>query len=194
MHSEKPPLATACGWRCSVSEQLRSRVPASDRFVWSDEVHFRRLRCVANNQRFCVLPRRPAPPMSRPRVLSRALTRWSGDNLARRGHPVMLVETCVDPARHRGTCYLAFGFSLLGPTAGYGRVSGCYGTTAARSSASHAPSGATPSRSCPPVRPSRDRCHTEEDDRCDRLEPPGLWRRRRPPRPAWAHPRPRRQI
>jgi hypothetical protein len=37
-----------------------------------------------------------------------------------------MVETFVDPARHRGTCYLASNFTVLGTTLGYGRVSGRY--------------------------------------------------------------------
>lgn len=57
-----------------------------------------------NNQRFCVLPAgRHANVASA--VLARELKRLSGDYLARWGHPVLSVETYVDPARHRGTCY-----------------------------------------------------------------------------------------
>lgn len=97
-----------------------------DRFVgWSDEAHFRRLRYVTNNQRFCVLPAGRHHNVASA-VLSRALKRLSSDYLARWGHPVLVVETYVDPARHRGTCYLASGFSVLGPTLGYGRVNGRY--------------------------------------------------------------------
>ena len=42
------------------------------------------------------------------------------------GHPVLLVETFVDPSRHIGTCYGASSFLRLGETAGYGRRSGRY--------------------------------------------------------------------
>lgn len=97
-----------------------------DRFIgWSEEQHFRRLRFVTNNQRFCVLPAgRRANVASH--VLAKTLKRLSGDFEARWGHPVLLVETFVDPARHRGTCYSAAGFALLGETLGYGRSSGRY--------------------------------------------------------------------
>ena len=97
-----------------------------DSFVgWSDEIHFRRLRYVTNNQRFCILPAgRHANVASA--VLSRCLKRLSSDYEQRWGHPVFMVETFVDPARHRGTCYLASNFSVLGTTLGYGRVSGHY--------------------------------------------------------------------
>jgi predicted transposase YbfD/YdcC len=59
-------------------------------------------------------------------VLSRSLRRLPGDFQARWGHPVVVVETFVDPARHLGTCYVASGFSYLGETLGYGRVGGHY--------------------------------------------------------------------
>lgn len=97
-----------------------------DMFIgWSDEQHFRRLRYVTNNQRFCVLPagRRPNLASS---VLSKALRRLAGDFEVRWGHPVLVVETFVDPARHYGTCYAASGFVSLGQTLGYGRSGGRY--------------------------------------------------------------------
>ena len=97
-----------------------------DRYVgWSDEQHFARLRYVTNNQRFCVLPAGQRPNLAS-NVLAKTLKRLSGDFEARWGHPVVMVETFVDPARHRGTCYIAGGFSLLGETLGYGRSGGRY--------------------------------------------------------------------
>jgi hypothetical protein len=35
-------------------------------------------------------------------------------------HPVYFLETFVDPARHRGTCYLAANWLVLGQTFGRG--------------------------------------------------------------------------
>ncbi len=97
-----------------------------DRFIgWSDELHFKRLRYVTNNQRFCILSAgRHANVASA--VLSRVLKRLSNDYQERWGHPVFVVETFVDPTLHRGTCYLASNFTVLGTTSGYGRVSGRY--------------------------------------------------------------------
>lgn len=97
-----------------------------DRFIgWSDDQHFRRLRYVTNNQRFCVLPGGRRPNLAS-NVLAKALKRLSGDFCLRWGHPVVMVETFVDPTRHVGTCYVAGGFSVLGQTLGYGRASGRY--------------------------------------------------------------------
>lgn len=97
-----------------------------DRFIgWSPEVQLRRLRLVASNQRFCVLPagRRQNAASA---VMSRTLRRLSADWVETWGHPVLLVETFVDPSRHVGTCYGASSFLRLGETAGYGRRSGRY--------------------------------------------------------------------
>ena len=91
---------------------------------WSDDQRFRRLRYVTNNQRFCVLP--GARPNLASNVLSKALRRLSGDFEARSGHPVVMVETFVDPARHHGACYAAGGFTALGRTLGDGRSGGRY--------------------------------------------------------------------
>jgi hypothetical protein len=97
-----------------------------DRFIgWSPEVQMRRLRFVASNQRFCVLPagRRSNTASA---VMSKVLKRLSADWVEVWGHPVFLVETFVDPSRHVGTCYGASSFVCLGETAGFGRRSGRY--------------------------------------------------------------------
>jgi predicted transposase YbfD/YdcC len=97
-----------------------------DRFIgWSQEIQMRRLRFVASNQRFCVLPagRRQNAASA---VMGRTLRRLSADWVESWGHPVLLVETFVDPSRHIGTCYGASSFLRLGETAGFGRRSGRY--------------------------------------------------------------------
>ena len=97
-----------------------------DRFVgWSPETQLRRLRFVASNQRFCVLPagRRQNAASA---VMARTLRRLSSDWVTAWGHPVLLVETFVDPSRHFGTCYAASSFQRVGETSGFGRRSGRY--------------------------------------------------------------------
>lgn len=92
-----------------------------DAFIgWDEEQHYRRLRYVTNNQRFCVLEAGRRKNLAS-NVLTKSLRRLSSDFEARWGHPVVMVETFVDPARHRGTCYVAGGFEMLGQTSGYGR-------------------------------------------------------------------------
>ena len=97
-----------------------------DRFIgWSAETQLRRLRFIASNQRFCILPagRRQNTASA---VMSRTLRRLSPDWAQAWGHPVLLVETFVAPSRHIGTCYGASSFLRLGSTKGFGRRSGRY--------------------------------------------------------------------
>ncbi len=97
-----------------------------DRYIgWSPEHQLARLRFVASNQRFCILPagRRMNTASA---VMSKTLRRLSPDWVNAWGHRVLLVETFVDPSRHLGTCYGASSFRYLGETAGFGRRSGRY--------------------------------------------------------------------
>ena len=54
--------------------------------------------------------------------MSLALDRLSGDWQTRYGHPVLVVETFVDPEQFDGTVYRAQGWQELGKTDGFGRV------------------------------------------------------------------------
>jgi hypothetical protein len=99
---------------------------ARDEFLgWSREQQYARLRHVANNQRFCVLPAGRRPNLASA-VLSRVLGRLSTDYLAAYGHRVLAVETFTDPARHTGACYAAANFTQVGSTLGYSRSAGAY--------------------------------------------------------------------
>ena len=92
---------------------------------WSEATKNRRLRYVMNNQRFCVLPAARRPNLASA-VLARSLRRLSSDVEAVYGHPVVLVETFTDPARHSGTCYQAANFVKVGETSGYARRNGVW--------------------------------------------------------------------
>ena len=80
-----------------------------------------RRHLLAQNTRFLVL----APAGRWPNLSSRALklvcARLSADWQKEFGHPILAVETFVDPDRFRGTCYKAAGWQALGPTRGHGR-------------------------------------------------------------------------
>ena len=99
--------------------------PREDYVGWSEQAKRRRLRYVSNNQRFCVLPAGRRPNLASA-VLGRVLRRLSPDVEAAYGHPVLLVETFTDPARHSGSCYAAANFVCLGETSGYGRRNGAW--------------------------------------------------------------------
>jgi uncharacterized protein DUF4338/DDE family transposase len=91
---------------------------------WSEGQRNRRLRYVANNQRFLVLPEGRRPNLAS-RVLGANVRRLSGDWEAIFGHPIVIAETFVDP-QFRGTCYRAAGWEELGQTSGYRRNGGRY--------------------------------------------------------------------
>lgn len=92
---------------------------------WSDEQRRRRLALVANNVRFLLLPDRTVPNLGSA-VLSRVLAQLSADWQTQYGHPVLLVETFVDPAQFQGTVYRASNWTELGLTQGHGRKSRDY--------------------------------------------------------------------
>ena len=103
---------------CAASRRLRAR----DRWIgWSEEQRRRRLPLVVNNCRFLLLPDKTFPNLGS-RCLRLTLDRLSTDWQARYGHPVVLVETFVDPEQFCGTVYTASGWTELGTTDGFGRV------------------------------------------------------------------------
>jgi len=92
-----------------------------DRWIgWNRSQCDRRLSLVANNSRFLILPRGRLPNLGS-RVLRLVLDRLGADWQARYGHPVLVVETFVDPEQFNGTVYTAHGWQELGTTDGWGR-------------------------------------------------------------------------
>ena len=87
---------------------------------WSNEQRRRRLSLITNNARFLVLPDGAVPNLGS-RVLRLTLDRLSADWQIRYGHPILVVETFVDPDQFQGTVYTANGWEELGETDGWGR-------------------------------------------------------------------------
>ena len=93
---------------------------ARDRWIgWSFGVQFDRLHLLTNNSRFLLLP--GAPRNLGSRVLSLCTRRLVSDWPARFAHPLLLVETFVDPARFHGTVYRAANWTEVGRTRGFRR-------------------------------------------------------------------------
>ena len=88
---------------------------------WSPEQRERRRRLVTQNSRFLILPHVRCPNLAS-RLLTLAARRLREDFPRVHGHPVVLVETFVDPSRYQGTCYQAAGWHPLGRTAGWARA------------------------------------------------------------------------
>jgi hypothetical protein len=102
---------------CAAAKYLRHR----DQWIgWTSEQRRRRLALVVNNARFLLLPQRTVPNLGS-RVLKLVLERLSADWQRQYGHPVLVVETFVDPEQFRGTLYTAAGWQELGLTDGWGR-------------------------------------------------------------------------
>ena len=103
---------------CAASRRLRAR----DQWIgWTEEQRRRRLPLLVNNCRFLLLPHKTFPNLGS-RALRLTLNRLSVDWQARYGHPVLLVETFVDPEQFCGTVYTANAWQELGMTDGFGRV------------------------------------------------------------------------
>jgi len=102
---------------CAGARRLRAR----DEWIgWSEEQRRRRLSMVVSNTRFLLLAGKSVPNLAS-KTLSLVLARLSADWEERYGHPVLIVETFVDPEHFCGTLYSASGWSELGVTDGYGR-------------------------------------------------------------------------
>jgi hypothetical protein len=102
---------------CAAAKHLRHR----DQWIgWTHEQRRRRLALVVNNARFLLLPHRTVPNLGS-RVLKLVLARLSADWQSQYGHPVLAVESFVDPEQFCGTVYTANGWQELGLTDGWGR-------------------------------------------------------------------------
>jgi len=102
----------------AASKHLKHR----DQWIgWTRAQRDRRLSLVVNNCRFLILPQAHTANLGS-RVLRLTLDRLSPDWQVRYGHPVLVVETFVDPEQFQGTVYTAQGWQELGLTDGWGRV------------------------------------------------------------------------
>lgn len=109
-------------WRAVlVFSAAAKHLKARDQWIgWTAVQRDRRLCFVVNHSRFLLLPNRTVPNLGS-RALRLTLDRLSADWQARYGHPVLAVETFVDPEQFCGTVYTASNWVELGQTGGWGR-------------------------------------------------------------------------
>ena len=127
------------GYVQPVGEQLKYLVYAGDRVVaalawssaahglscrdqfigWSVEAKRRNRHLLAYNSRFLIPPWVEVPHLAS-HVLGRMARLLPVEWQRIYGHPVYFLETFVDPTRHRGTCYRAANWIVLGQTFGRG--------------------------------------------------------------------------
>ena len=94
-----------------------------DRFIgWAPEARRRNIRFIAYNTRFLIPPWIRIPHLAS-HILGRMPVMVSRDWERIYGHPIFFLETFIDPARSRGTCYRAANWISLGPTTGRGKDS-----------------------------------------------------------------------
>jgi hypothetical protein len=108
--------AIACLAWCSAPRHLANR----DRFIgWSAEARKRNLHLLAYNTRFLILPWVQVPHLAS-HILGRMAKIVPYDWQRLYAHPVYWLETFIDPARFKGTCYRAANWLHLGSTTGRG--------------------------------------------------------------------------
>jgi len=94
---------------------------ARDQWIgWSNRHQYDRLKLVVNNSRFLILPGYHVPNLGS-RVLSLCQKRLLSDWQNTFRHPILLLETFVDPQFFNGTVYKAANWLYLGNTKGFRR-------------------------------------------------------------------------
>jgi hypothetical protein len=108
-------VVAALAWS-SAAHGLRCR----DRFIgWSAAARRANRHLLAYNSRFLVPPWVRVPHLAS-HVLGRMTRQLSRDWEQLYHHPIYFVETFVEPARHRGSCYRAANWIIMGETSGRG--------------------------------------------------------------------------
>jgi len=101
-----------------------------DRWIgWGFRHQYDRLKLMTNNSRFLILPNWHFPNLAS-RILSLCQKRLQADWQTAFGHPVLLIETFVDPKWFRGTIYKASNWIYVGNTKGFHRTRQGYSSTA----------------------------------------------------------------
>ncbi|HCN88514.1 MAG TPA: hypothetical protein DIT28_04960 [Oxalobacteraceae bacterium] len=94
---------------------------ARDQWIgWDFRHQYGRLKLIANNSRFLILPDCHLPNLAS-KVLALCQRRIGTDWLARFDQLLLLLETFVDTARYRGTVYRAGNWTCVGQTQGHRR-------------------------------------------------------------------------
>ena len=95
---------------------------ARDHWIgWDFRHQYDRLKLVTNNSRFLILPDWHIPNLAS-RILSLCQKRLLRDWHEMFGHPVLLMETFVDPKYFTGTVYRAANWEYVGNTKGFYRT------------------------------------------------------------------------
>lgn len=113
---------SAAAWKCAVRDQWIG-------WDFHHQYDYDRLKLIANNSRFLILPDWHYRNLGS-KILSLCHRRLCADWQEHFGHPLLLLETFVDPQRFVGTVYQAANWRSLGMTRGYRRTRQGYSNTA----------------------------------------------------------------
>ncbi len=120
-HLKHLVYATGRPIACLAWSSAPRHLGARDRFIgWSAEARRRNIRFLAYNPRFLLLPWVQVQHLAS-HVLGQMARRIAGDWERIYGHPIYFLETFIDPERHRGTCYRAANWVVMGRTTGRGK-------------------------------------------------------------------------
>jgi hypothetical protein len=115
VYAQNRPIA-CLGWS-SAPRHLGPR----DRFIgWSAEARRKNIRFLAYNTRFLILPFVQVQYLAS-HILACMARHLPQDWERVYGHTIYYLETFIDPARFRGTCYRAANWTVLGLTTGRGK-------------------------------------------------------------------------
>lgn len=116
--NSSPPRRVGCIQVSSSAWRMAER----DRWIgWNDEERVRGLQRIVQNSRFLLVPWVKVPHLASA-SLARLARQLADDWEAAYAVRPFLLETLVDPARFKGTCYRAANWIYLGQTAGRGRM------------------------------------------------------------------------
>jgi len=94
-----------------------------ERFIgWTHEQRQKNLQLIVNNARFLILPWIQSKGLAS-KILALAARHLPGHWQARYGYRPVMLETFVESPRHKGTCYKAANWTLVGRTVGRGKKS-----------------------------------------------------------------------
>jgi hypothetical protein len=114
-YMENRPIA-CLAWSSSIF-----RIKCRDLFLgWSQESRNENIRFVTNNSRYLILPWVKIKNLAS-HLLSLSAKSISDDWQDFYGHPIYLLETFVEKARFRGTCYKAANWQCVGETKGHAK-------------------------------------------------------------------------
>ena len=105
---------------CALLAGAARAIAVRDAWIgWDASARRANLVRVVNNTRFLLLPQVQVPHLAS-HVLGQLARRVHADWQQHWGFTPLLLETFVDPRHHRGSCYRAAGWQLLGQTSGRG--------------------------------------------------------------------------